>query len=98
MRDSYRLRSNEECIVGGWEVVDGVTVEDYNTRRVFYVTSNLLHVIGEDPSAWRTLYQDKSDGRYWQLSYDNSDTHGGGTPLLRCISRLEAMKKHGIEL
>lgn len=95
MTEYHQLGREEDIIQGGWETESGVMVEDYNTRRVLFIVRNLLNEVGTDSTGWRTLYQDRSDGRYWELTYNHSDTHGGGAPLLRCISRAEIVKNYG---
>jgi hypothetical protein len=42
---------------------------------------------------WTQLFRDPSDGRLWELSYPQSEMHGGGPP--RFISPQEALSSFG---
>src|ERR1700723_3459159 len=51
--------------------------------------------IAESTSGWEALYRDPSDGRYWERTYPQSETHGGGPPQLSTITLDEAERKYG---
>ncbi|MEL6379163.1 MAG: Imm27 family immunity protein [Pseudomonadota bacterium] len=65
-------------------------------ERIDYLTSNCLIKICNSSSggAWKTLYQDPNDGRYWERVYIQSDSHGGGPPSLLCIGDNLAKTKY----
>jgi hypothetical protein len=44
---------------------------------------------------WTVPYRDPSYGRLWEMSYPQSEMHGGGPPLLRVISAAEAANSYG---
>jgi Immunity protein 27 len=52
--------------------------------------------IGQDWSGWETLYRDPITGELWELTYPQSEMHGGGPRHLRIISLADAQLKYGI--
>ncbi|MHB1530434.1 MAG: Imm27 family immunity protein [Acidiferrobacteraceae bacterium] len=59
-------------------------------KRIIALTESHLQEIGRDASGWNTLYQDPTGGRYWELSYPQSELHGGGPPELRYLTAEQA--------
>jgi len=90
-----RIPPEEEEIVGGWTNVQGCVEADRNCHRIEALTTNLLREVAGDSSGWSTLYVDPDDGRFWELTYPNSEMHGGGPPHLKCLSGMEVRKKYG---
>lgn len=85
---------NETELVGTWIIDQGTIREDETSRRINNLTINYLQNISVDDSGWYKLYRDPNDGRYWELSYPNSDIEGGGPPLLKCLSKDDALKRY----
>jgi Immunity protein 27 len=54
--------------------------------RIQQLIRDELVKIARDLSGWRVLYRDPKDGRLWQLSYPQSEMHGGGPAKLSWIS------------
>ena len=73
---------------------NGEVVGDSTCKRIEFLISEHLEIIGKDDSGWDTLYLDPNDGRYWEHTYPKSHMHGGGTPALIHISEEEAKKKY----
>ena len=69
---------------------------DKVTLRIDDLVRNYLQKIATDESGWETLYQDPSDGRYWELTYPSGESHGGGPPRLTVVSSQEAALKYKI--
>jgi immunity protein 27 of polymorphic toxin system len=46
---------------------------------------------------WSKLYLDPVDGGYWELTYPQSEMHGGGPPQLVHISADAAKIKYGVD-
>ena len=90
-----RIRAEENEIAGGWTNAQGHTEADDNCNRITELTSKFLREIARDSSGWDTLYVDPEDGRFWELTYPNSEMHGGGPPHLKCLSRTEVREKYG---
>jgi len=59
------------------------------------VKSVSLSKVARDSSGWDSLYVDPSDNRFWELTYPESASHGGGPPHLKCLSRMEVREKYG---
>ena len=45
-------------------------------------TADLIMVATSD-DGWTTLYQHRTTGIFWELSYPQSEMHGGGSQQLR---------------
>jgi hypothetical protein len=88
------LASNETELVGSWTVKDNRILKDDVTDRIEWLIMHSLRQIGTDASGWDTLFRDPADGRLWELIYPQSETHGGGPPLLRNISPEIACDKY----
>src|SRR5262245_47029775 len=89
------LQPHESDLVGRWELKDGKMVANATSRRIEWLIENQLAELGSDASGWDVLYRDPSDGRLWELTYPQSDSHGGGPPRLTCIDSGEVQRKYG---
>ena len=76
------LEPNEHQLIGKWEYIDGKAEADSIANRIEYLIKNVLVKVSSTDDGWTILYQDHKDGRYWELTYPNSDWHGGGPPML----------------
>ena len=86
MEINSQIKSEETLLVGSWKIRDGKVVGDEVCSRIQMLKSNYLKKVAQDESSWETLYQDPSDGRYWLLTYPNSEYHGGGAPTLKNVT------------
>lgn len=86
---------DEMLITGRWSISNGHMVGDPDCHRIEQLTQSHLVKVQHDWSGWETLYRDPSDGRFWELTYPQSEMHGGGPPQLRCVSPREASEKYG---
>jgi hypothetical protein len=77
-------------------MIDGKMTADDTSVRIDWLVKHVLTEIATDFSGWDVLYQDPKDGRYWELTYPQSEMHGGGPPRLRYMPEEEARKKYGI--
>lgn len=89
------LQPHESDLVGRSELKDGKMVASATSRRIQWLVANQLVELGSDASGWDVLYRDPSDGRLWELTYPQSDSHGGGPPRLTCIGSGEVQRKYG---
>jgi len=92
----FELLPEESELKGEW-IFDGSTVVgDEKCRKIMYLVKNVLRKVAESPrsGSWEVLYQDPTDGRYWELTYPHGDAHGGGPPRLAVISPTDARKKY----
>lgn len=90
------IQSTETKIVGKWIFENGKLVADATAKRIDYLIHNELMEIGHSDDGWSVLYLDKTDGRYWELNYPDSDQHGGGAPCLELLSYDIASNKYKI--
>ena len=88
------LASSETELVGRWETVQGRMTADETAQRIEWLVEHELSHVGSDDSGWNNLYRDPSTGRYWELTYPQSEMHGGGPPKLACLDEEEARKKY----
>lgn len=91
-----KLKPNEKELRGSWKIEGDSMKANEICERIESLISSYLIGIGEDESGWNKLYQDPEDKRYWELSYPESEMHGGGTPLLRNLNLQEAKEKYHI--
>lgn len=90
-----RLRANETALSGESFLLDGKVVSDATWQRIDWLVQHHLLKVAESTSGWEAVYRDPNDGRYWERTYPQSDTHGGGPPRLRTITLDEAERKYG---
>jgi hypothetical protein len=93
---TMQIRSEETELIGRWELNDGVVHVDAVSTRIEELTRTFLTKVAVSGSGWETLYRDPADNRLWELSYPNSERHGGGPPSLKVLSLLEAKSKYAI--
>lgn len=91
-----RLQPEETELIGKWVEQNDILLEDALCERIRWLLSNELREIATDPSGWDVLYQDSNDGRYWELTYPQSEMQGGGPPKLTYVSKEHASRKYGI--
>lgn len=94
-----KIESTENRISGSWNFSDGKMVEDENCKRIKFLTREVLNEIAKDESGWQTLYLNKEDNSYWELSYPQSEMHGGGPPeLCRVMNNNELNERYNLQL
>ena len=89
---------SEVLLTGQWILQGGRPVADDVCSRILALTQFYLVQVGRDASGWNTLYRDPADGRYWELSYPQSELHGGGPPQLRYLADEEAKANYGTQV
>lgn len=89
-----KLKSNETILKGKWLLVKNSVVADRTCERINELITTVLVHCGTDKSGWNKLYQDPDDKRYWELSYPESDLHGGGPPMLKNVMATEVKSKY----
>jgi hypothetical protein len=88
------INSNEREIRGRWHVVAGRVTADESARRIEVLVAEYLKESGRDATGWDILYVDPNDGRFWELTYPQADTHGGGPPLLKHLTDRQTREKY----
>lgn len=93
---NIRLKPEECTLEGKWEVTENDLIADAISKRIGDLIANELTRLAASADGWSVLYQDKHDGRYWELSYPSSELHGGGAPTLTCLGESEAKSQYGV--
>lgn len=89
-----KLKPNEIELKGSWKLKGFSMKADDMCVRIEKLISEYLMEIGIDENGWNKLFQDPEDKRYWELTYPESEMHGGGPPLLRHLSIQEVRSKY----
>ena len=77
-----KILPNETEIIGKWIKRGADIVGDINCERIEILIKENLKKLGSDESGWSILYQDPNDSRYWEMTFPESQMHGGGPPAL----------------
>lgn len=91
---NMKLKPTESTLYGKWIFEDGRIRGDENCERIEWLIENSLRQISVAGGGWEKLYLDPADGRYWELTYPQGDSHGGGAPKLQIVGKEEAKKKY----
>jgi Immunity protein 27 len=94
-RDLVGLRPVETELVGAFLTTSGKIVPDAVCVRIQQLVEGRLEPVAVDASGWDRLHRDPTDGRLWELTYPESEMHGGGPPRLCVISPADATAKYG---
>lgn len=89
-----QIGPDETLIIGRWTTSDGRAVGDQRCQRIEALIQSHLVVVGRDGSGWDILYRDPKDGRFWELTYPQSEMQGGGPPQLRCVEASAVAMKY----
>ena len=93
---AQKIGPNETEIAGGWTRDGDSIIADLATRRIEDLVASHLRELARTEDGWSVLYRDPADERTWELTYPNSDAHGGGPPLLKLISTSQARVKYHV--
>jgi hypothetical protein len=63
-------------------------------QRIEWLTRHKLQRLANDFSGWNILFRDLRDGRLWELTFPQSEMHGGGPKRLHVISADEASARY----
>jgi hypothetical protein len=96
-KGKMELQPNERLLSGKWLVEGETVVADEVCDRIEWLVKTQLEHLATTESGWDTLYQDLRDRRLWELTYSQSNMHGGGPPQLRLLRINDAVKKYGIK-
>jgi len=89
------LNENEVELVGSWIIKNDAAVLDGVGRRIEYLIENSLKEIAVSDDGWDKLYINPNDDAYWELTYPDSQLHGGGAPkLTRVKIEIAQLKYH----
>ena len=88
------LQSSETALVGRWIQRDGQVVADETSERIEWLVKNKLRRVAQSTDGWTVLYQDPADERFWELTYPESGSHGGGPPTVHAIAAVDARARY----
>ena len=89
------LSADESFIQGQWIYDDGPPRTDPNCKRIAWLVDSCLIWVADHRNGWEKPYRDPEDSRLWELTYLQTELHGGGPPTLRLKSRDAASSKYG---
>ena len=61
-----------------WVLRDGRMVSEGDAAEIDRLLAQDLVFVNADASGWRKLYQNRTNGRFWELSHPQSEMHGRG--------------------
>jgi hypothetical protein len=91
-----KIRAGEFELIGKWTTSNGKIKKDSICERIDWLIENQLVklAVSKEYGDWESLFQDPSDNRYWERTYPQSELHGGGPPMLKCLDENEAKEKY----
>ena len=91
-----KLAPIENDLVGKWVEANGRVIGDAVCTRIEWLTANHLRevAISKESGGWDALFQDPDDGRYWERTYPQSESHGGGPPRLKTLPTDQVRAKY----
>jgi len=95
METAMKIAPSETLLTGKWLSREGRAFANETCDRINELVRSHLRELARDVSGWDALYRDPEDGRFWELTYPQSELHGGGPPQLRCLTLDEAKQKYG---
>ena len=90
-----KLAPHEIDLIGHWQFKGQEVTDDPASKRIEWLIAEHLTLLGTDASGWNELYRDPDDGRLWELTFPQSEMHGGGPPRLTCLSIEQARSRYG---
>ena len=98
MRASFQdLAPDEQELAGSWAEPGTGSVHDEVDRRILWLVSRRLTLLGVAEGGWRQLYRDPRDGRLWELTFPHGSLHGGGPRRLVHVEGTVARARYEIE-
>ena len=91
------LAPGERLLDGAWTNGPG-SAHDEVDRRIFWLVTRRLTLLGVAEGGWRQLYRDPRDGRVWELTFPRGSLHGGGPRRLENVAPLVAADRYGVKL
>jgi len=85
----------ENKIVGKWILKDGKIIGDKNNQLIEQMIENELVEISRKDGGWTVLYKSSIDNNYWELTFPQSELHGGGPKTLERLSFEDISTKYG---
>jgi len=93
----HDLAPDEQALAGSWIEPERGSVHDEVDRRILWLVSHRLTLLGVAEGGWRQLYRDPRDGRLWELTFPHGSLHGGGPRRLVRVEEAVARAHYDIE-
>jgi hypothetical protein len=93
----HDLAPHEQALAGSWTEPERGSVHDQVDRRILWLVSHRLTLLGVAEGGWRQLYRDPRDGRLWELTFPHGSLHGGGPRRLVHVEEAAARARYEIE-
>jgi hypothetical protein len=90
------FRPDEHLLTGRWIMADGRIEADETAQRIEALTADVLSWLADSSDGWSSLHLDGRDGRIWELTYAQSEMHGGGPPSLAEVTRADAANRYRV--
>ena len=91
-----RLGPDETELHGRRVEIDGQVLRDPVSLRIDWLVGSELIALATADGGWSTLYRDPVDSRYWELTYLQSEMHGGGPRTLLLMDSATARAKYEV--
>jgi hypothetical protein len=89
------IAPHETLLLGVWSVTTHGMKADATCSRIDALVQGVIIKVAARAGAWDQLFRDPSDGRLWELTYPQSEMHGGGPPCLKAMSSQQALSSFG---
>lgn len=89
------LEPEETELRGEWLKAESKVIANATCRRIEWLIESRLEKLGTKSGGWETLYRDPKTRFLGEHTYPHSEMHGGGPPMLRVNSAIEARSKYG---
>jgi hypothetical protein len=90
------LLSAETEVTGEWRPVGGKMIAGDTYLAIHDLVSDQLVKRAVDSSGLYVFCREPQDTRLWELSYPQSEMHGGGPPELKCVSEIAPRWSFGV--
>lgn len=88
------IQPHEQELIGRWIFREGRILADAVAERINVLIAGPLAKVASSEDGWTSLYLDRRDARLWELTYPESEMHGGGPPSLTHISVADAQQRY----
>ena len=73
-----------------WSFANGRMVERGDGATITRLLEHELESVRTEDGGWTTIYRHRDTGELWELSYPQSEMHGGGPRRLRLLTTVRS--------